>query len=98
MDLDFGELEKNDRSLAFVEFEPVFRIRIHIYFSRLDPVPEGKNDKNDPQKWKKVKEFSRAEGFSCSLDVLCGGIGTIKLHFLFKEIVNLFSAVNFTIL
>jgi hypothetical protein len=44
--------------------------------------------------------LSRAQGSSCSLDVLFGGIGISKLHFLIKGIpvVNLFSVVNFTIL
>ncbi len=36
------------------------------------------------QKWPKQIEKSslyRAEGFSCSLDVLCGGLGIRKQHF-----------------
>jgi hypothetical protein len=34
-------------------------------------------DKNDPHKQKKCEEIAyfRAEGFSCILDLLCGGIG-----------------------
>jgi hypothetical protein len=34
----------------------------------------------------------RAEGFSCSLDVLYGGLGISKLQFLFNKISNLFSS------
>ncbi len=37
----------------------------------------------------------RAEGFSCSLDVLYGGLG-IKLQFLIKNILKTFSAVIFS--
>ncbi len=52
--------------------------------------------KNDPQKLKKVQNFHvflstgcsllRAEGFSCSLGVLYGGLGISKLQFLIKKI------------
>jgi hypothetical protein len=52
----------------------------------MDPDPGGQ--KNDPQKYKKVKKvhvlkcwvfsFFRAEGFSCSLDALYGGLGISK--------------------
>jgi hypothetical protein len=37
----------------------------------------------------------RAEGFSCSLDVLYGGRGISKLQFLIKEIEIKFPAINF---
>jgi hypothetical protein len=37
----------------------------------------------------------RAEGFSCSLSVLYGGIGISKLQFLIKKIKNKFPAVDF---
>ncbi len=38
----------------------------------------------------------RAEGFSCSLGVLYGGLGISgKLHFLIKKIKNKFLVVNF---
>jgi hypothetical protein len=38
--------------------------------------------------------FLRAEGFSCSLWGLYGGLGITKLHFLFK-ICQIFSAIHF---
>ncbi len=56
-----------------------FKLRIRIQ------IQEGKND---PQKYKKVQNFHvfknwssllRAEGFSCSLGVLYGGLGISKL-------------------
>jgi hypothetical protein len=37
----------------------------------------------------------RAEGFSCSLGVLCGGLGISKLQFLIKKIEIKFPAINF---
>ncbi len=37
----------------------------------------------------------RAEGFSCSLGVLCGGLGLSKLQFLIKKIEIKFAAINF---
>ncbi len=37
----------------------------------------------------------RAEGFSCSLGVLCGGLGISKLQFLIKKIEIKFLAINF---
>jgi hypothetical protein len=37
----------------------------------------------------------RAEGFSCSLGVLYGGLGISKWQFLIKKIKNKFPAVNF---
>jgi hypothetical protein len=37
----------------------------------------------------------RAEGFSCSLGVLYGGLGISKLQFLIKKIEIKFSAINF---
>jgi hypothetical protein len=37
----------------------------------------------------------RAEGFSCSLGVLYGGLGKSKLQFLIKKIKIKFLAVNF---
>jgi hypothetical protein len=68
-----------------------------------------KEGKNGPQKWptkiEKNTEFScfesaggsllRAEGFSCSLGVLYGGLGISKLQFLIKKIKIKVSAVNF---
>jgi len=37
----------------------------------------------------------RAEGFSCSLGVLYGGLGIIKLQFLIKKIEIKIPAINF---
>jgi hypothetical protein len=37
----------------------------------------------------------RAEGFSCSLGVLYGGLGISKLQFLIKKIKIKFPAINF---
>ncbi len=37
----------------------------------------------------------RAEGFSCSLGVLYGGLGISKLQFLIKEIETKFPVINF---
>jgi hypothetical protein len=62
-------------------------------------IQEGKND---PQKEKKLRfmigsagcSLLRAEGFSCSLDVLHGGLGISKLKFMIKKILH-FSDVNF---
>ncbi len=65
-------------------FSPVFRIQISIGFGRLDPDLGG-------QKWPELEisfffqffemldvPFLRAEGFSCLLDVLYGGLGISK--------------------
>jgi hypothetical protein len=54
-------------------------------------IQEGKYD---PQKKKKINKFHflsagcsvlRAEGFSCSLDVLYGGLGINKLQFFYQK-------------
>jgi hypothetical protein len=37
----------------------------------------------------------RAEGFSCSLGVLYGGLGISKFKFLIKKIENKFPTINF---
>jgi hypothetical protein len=67
------------------------RIRIRIQ--------EGKNYS---QKWKEIQNFDvfkcwgsllRAEGFSCSLRVLYGGLGISKLQFLIKKIEIKFPAI-----
>jgi hypothetical protein len=64
-------------------------------------IQEGKNN---PQNRKKSRIFMflntgcsllRAEGFSCSLGVLYGGLGISKLQFLIKKIVIKFPAINF---
>jgi hypothetical protein len=39
--------------------------------------------------------LTRAEGFSCSLGVLYGGLGIKKLQFLIKKIEIKFPAINF---
>jgi hypothetical protein len=55
----------------------------------------NKESKNDPQIWKKVKNFYvlkcwRAQGFSCSLCVLFGGLGKSKLQFLIRKTFKIF--------
>jgi hypothetical protein len=57
-------------------------------------IQEGKND---PKKLKKGENFYllRAEGFSCSLGVLYGGLGISKLQFLIKKIKIKILVVNF---
>ncbi len=45
--------------------------------------------------WSAGCSLLRAEGFSCSLDVLYGGLGISKLQFFIKKNKNLFKAVNF---
>jgi hypothetical protein len=67
----------------------VFGIRIRI--------KEGKNYR---QKYKKDVSSAgcsllRAEGFSCSLNVLYGGLGISNLQFVIKIISNFFPAVIF---
>jgi hypothetical protein len=67
----------------------VFRIRI----DSPDPDPGGAKITHKNRKIFEVLavcSLMRAEGFSCSLDVLNGGIGISKLQFLKK-----ISAVNF---
>jgi hypothetical protein len=41
------------------------------------------------------RSLLRAEGFSCSLGVLYGGLGISKLQFLIKKIEIKFPAINF---
>ncbi len=80
--------------------------------SGLDPDSMGswiriQEGKNDPQTKKKVNKFHffevldvflRVEGFSCSLDVLYGGLGISKLQFFFiKKRVNKFVGCIFLI-
>jgi hypothetical protein len=61
-------------------------------------IQEGKND---PQKKSKecscfeVLDVLRAEGFSCSLGILYGGLGISILQLLIKKIKIKFPAVNF---
>jgi hypothetical protein len=75
------------------------RIRIQI----ADPGPRGQKW---PTKIEKSTEFLcfevldvgsllRAEGFSCSMGVLNGGLGISKWQFLMKKIKIKFPAVNF---
>ncbi len=70
-------------------------------FKLLIRIQEGKND---PQKYKKSTIFMflstgcsllRAEGFSCSLGVLYGGLGISKLQFFIKKIEIKFPAIYF---
>ena len=45
--------------------------------------------------WSAGYFLCRAEGFSCSLGVLYGGLGISKLQFLIKKLKIKFPAVNF---
>jgi hypothetical protein len=45
--------------------------------------------------WSAGCSVLRAEGFSCSLGVLCVGLGISKLQFLTKKIKIIFLVVNF---
>ncbi len=77
----------------------MFRIRIGSGFNQVSGSGFGiririQEGKNDPQKYKKVKisclksaecSLLRAEGFSCSFDVLFGGLGISKSQFLIKK-------------
>ncbi len=78
-------------------------IRIRIQIADPDPDPGGQKW---PTKIEKSPEFHvfkygtgcsllRAEGFSCSLGVLYGGLGIRKLQFLIKKIEIKFPAINF---
>jgi hypothetical protein len=77
-------------------------IRIWIRIQIADPDPGGEKL---PTKIEKSPEFScflstgcsllRAEGFSCILGVLYGGLGISKLHFLIKNIEIKFPDINF---
>jgi hypothetical protein len=78
--------------------------RIHMFSGLLDPDPLVTS--TDPAKrWKFCLFFNffgsagcsllRAEGFSCSLGVLYGGLGISKLQFLIKKIKIKFLVVNF---
>ncbi len=65
-----------------------FGIRIWI------PNPGGRTPKNK-MFWSAGSSLLRAEGFSCSLDVLYGGLGISKLKFLIQKFSYFFSTVNF---
>ncbi len=66
-------------------------IRIRIQIADPDPDPGGKNDSKNRKKdrififWSAGCSLLRAEGFSCSLGVLYGGLGISKLQFLIKK-------------
>ncbi len=76
-------------------------IRIRIQIADPDPDPGGQNDPKIRKKdrififWSAGCSLLRAEGFSCSLGVLYGGLGIIKLQFLIKKIKIKFLVVNF---
>ncbi len=95
-------------NMILSDYTPGLRIRIRIrIWIRINlscwirnRIQEGKNDTHK----KKCKIFMfwsagccllRAEGFSCSLDVLYVGLGISKLQFLIKQIKMKFPAVNF---
>jgi hypothetical protein len=91
-------------------FKTGFRIRIHIrirmdphLFELLDPDQHlncGSGSRRAKMTHKNRKKsrifmFLRAEGFSCSLSVLYGGLGISKLQFLIKKIEIKVPAINF---
>jgi hypothetical protein len=74
------------------------------YFEFLDPDPDPGGQKWPTKIEKNSTNFMflstgcsllRAEGFSCSLGVLYGGLGISKLQFLIKKIEIKFPAINF---
>jgi hypothetical protein len=83
-----------------VHYLPVFRIRIGSGFNQVSGsrfwiwIRGSRGTKMTRKDRKKVKKFhvvkcwmfSFDEGFSCSLDVLYGGLGISKLQFLIKKI------------
>ncbi len=78
------------------------RIRIRIQIADLDPDPGGQKLPTKNRKKSRIFIFLstgcsllRAEGFSCSLGVLYGGLGISKLQFLIKKIGITFPAINF---
>ncbi len=73
-----------------------FKLRIRIR------IQEGKKMTHKNRKkyrifmfWSARCSLLRAEGFSCSLGVLYGGLGISKLQFLIKKINNLISSCKF---
>ncbi len=74
-------------------------IRIRINLSWWIRIQEGKNDPKKIEKKDRIFIFwsslLRAEGFSCSLGVLYGGLGISKLQFLIKKIKIKFLVVQF---
>ncbi len=78
------------------------RIRIRIQIVDPDPAPGGQKWPTKIEKTSRIFMFlstgcslSRAEGFSCSLGVLYGGLGISRLQFLIKKIEIKFPAMNF---
>ncbi len=73
-----------------------FKLRIRIR------IQEGKNDLQNRKKSRIFMFLStgcsllRAEGFSCSLGVLYGGLGIKKLQILIKKLEIKFPAINFS--
>ncbi len=77
-------------------------IRIRIQIVDPDPDPGGQKWPTKIEKKSRIFMFLstgcsllRAEGFSCSLGVLYGGLGKSKLQFLIKKIEIKFPAMNF---
>jgi hypothetical protein len=74
---------------------------IRINLSCWIRIQEGINDHKNRKKSRIFKFLSpgcsllRAEGFSCSLGVLYGGLGISNLQFLIKKIEIKFPAINF---
>ncbi len=78
------------------------RIRIRTQTADPDPDPGGKKLHQINRKKDRIFIFwsagcllLRAEGFSCTLGVLYGGLGISKLQFLIKKMTIKFIVVNF---
>ncbi len=65
-----------------IQWGPWIRIRIRI--RNPNPDPGGQKLPTNIEKKLEISVL-RAEGFSCSLDVLYGGLGISKLQFLIKK-------------
>ncbi len=88
-----------------IHCKPVFRNRIGSGFSgsgsgiRIRIMVRIQGGKNDPQKLKFQEHFEvlmfSLEGFSCSLDVLYGGLGIGKLQYLIQNIKKKISTLIF---
>ena len=95
----FGSGSVSGSGSAWIRINLSCWIRIRIRIQIADPDPGGQKL---PRKIEKSLEFSctgcsplRAEGFSCSLGVLYGGLGIGKWQFLIKKIKIKLPAVNF---
>ncbi len=72
-----------------------FKLRIRIRSRRAKMTHKNRKKYRIFMFWSAGCSFLRAEGFSCSLGVLYGGLGISKLQFLIKKTKIKFPAVNF---